>query len=136
MPTGQGYSQYGYVHPATHPSDVPGTGCVSRTPCHHPIHNGDIVILPSTFDCSPYLPLGQLVCNQLKTYGAIVEDQTCNDCSEYAFGFGLKADGTTAWTYSTDLKPLLSAVTMAQFEVVQEGTIYCESGHTYGIDCW
>lgn len=132
MATGHGYSQYGYVFPATAPSFVADTGCGGAA-CHNPIHNGDIWVLDPAFDCTPYSAKGQLVCNALKTYGTVLTDQA----SGYGLRFGLTTGGVKGWNYTTDLHPLLSHIHLTTSgHIVELSTIRCLPGHTYGVDCW
>jgi hypothetical protein len=130
MPTGKDYSQYGYVHPATYPSDLADTGC-SGSACPHPFHNGDLIRLKASFNCSVYTTKGQLICNALKHYGAYLDDQA----SQLGFRFGMTTGGVQAWNYTTDLHPFLSAITLSNFDVINEPQILCLSG-TLGSGCY
>ena len=130
MPTGKDYSQLGYVHPATHPSDIADTGC-SAAACPHPYHNGDHLRLPASFNCAPYTTKGQLICNALKKYGIFIDDQA----GQPSFKMGMSTAGVKGWNYTTDLKPLFSALTLTSFDVLNEPQIQCESG-TLGSTCF
>jgi hypothetical protein len=139
MEAGLGVSQWGYVYPATNPSFVLDQGCtvgsVPYQPCPHPLHEGDVLRLHSTFSCSPFSANVRLICNQLKTYGMILTDQA----GSYELRFGLKTNGGNGWNYMSGLKPLLSALSIGDFDVMDEsaaGGIQCLSTHTLGVDCF
>ena len=131
MPTGSDYSQYGYVHPATFSSFLADTGCGGAA-CPHPFHNGDLIRLKASFNCSIYTTKGQLICNALKHYGAYLDDQA----SQLGFRFGMTTSGTQGWNYTADLHPFLSAISLSAtyFDVINEPQINCVSG-TLGSTC-
>jgi hypothetical protein len=134
MEAGIGVSQWGYVYPATMPSFVADTGC-GGSACAHPLHEGDVLRLQSIFSCTgtasvTYTTKGQRICNQLKTYGIILTDQTSG---AYQLRFGLKTNGGMGWNYSNDLQPLLANLHITNFDVMDEsavGGIKCLSGHS------
>jgi hypothetical protein len=132
VPGGTGLSADGYVFPATCQGAcaVADTGC-GGSACTHPLHMGDLIRLAPSFSCGSYTTIGQLVCNQLKNYGAYITDTG----SSYELRFGLSAAGIDTWNYTTNLKPLFSALSISVFQIVKEPTIQCASG-TFGSTCF
>lgn len=110
-------SKYGYYAPS-HNGYVSIGSCTSGNNC---LHLGDYIRLKASFDCSPYTRIGQLVCNQLKHYGAVYDD----DAYHLGFRFGLSTDGSNPWNYSVNLQPLFKALTMQNFDIIEHGSLQC-----------
>lgn len=142
-PTGTGLSQNGYIKPAQHQSDIADTGC-SGAACAHPLHIGDRLRLHSSFNCAAYGPQSQLVCVQLKNYGAIMIDQASGwtlmfGCTASATSGGCSTSLNDPWNFSGDLTTFLSALSISNFDVLDEtlqGGIQCKSGTTLGTTCF
>ncbi|MGC1379876.1 MAG: hypothetical protein WA814_02490 [Candidatus Baltobacteraceae bacterium] len=130
---GEDLSQYGYVPPGNRGSDTPDTGCGGQA-CTHPLHYGDVLRLQPSFICSTsWSQAAQGLCWQLKNYGMIIADAA----GENGLRFGLAANGSDPWDpFSSQMGPFLSNLTIANFDVMTEAAILCESGHTYGKDCF
>lgn len=106
-----------YVNPATN-----GQTCSAN--CTNALPLGGRLRLKSTYTCpsAASYPQANMVCNQLKQYGMIADDQYGGG-TNYGIAMGAEANGTNPWN-STDLGQLLNNLAITDFEVMSLGTIH------------
>lgn len=114
---GSKISKYGYYYPS-HNGYVSIGKCTSGNNC---LHLGDYIRLKASFNCGAYTRIGQLVCNQLKHYGAVYDD----DAYHLGFRFGLSTNGSDPWNYTVNLQPLFRALNMSKFDIIEKGSRHC-----------
>jgi hypothetical protein len=103
---------------------LPGIGAFSMTAnCSYPIPSGARLRLHSTYACpsaSSY-PQANLLCNQAKQYGWILNDFTGIN-NGGGVRLGESSNGANPWN-SSDYNQFLANVKVTDFDVMQLGTI-------------
>jgi hypothetical protein len=110
---------HGYVDPAT--ADTSGCGGCSSS---NSLPYGARLRLKSSYACpvAASYPQANLLCNQAKEYGWILQDTTAVS-GWGGVRLGLAADGSDPWN-SSDIDQFLSNVRLTDFDVMTLGTVH------------
>jgi hypothetical protein len=116
-----GQANGGYVDPAQ------GQQAKCSSFCTYPLPEGARLRLHSRYQCPPAssYPQANLLCNQLKQYGMILNDFTGGP-NIGGIRLGLSADGTNPWNRK-DYGQLFKRIHVADFDVITLGTIHGSS---------